>query len=520
MSGRLFILLLALVVLPLGLLGWLGRLFWLREVDERQLKQKSQALLELQEWQRHLEQSLQDMEVKSHEWLSSAGVNEAALRALTSKQPLIRAAFHLEKSGKLRVPDAGRPDLLSDDDRDFLQGTNTIWSRGAMLGAAQQDETAGRLQVRTGAAQGWHTWYHQDGPHWLYWRRHADESITGFEIERMAFLSRLIGGLGAGGLAGCVRLVSADGEILMQQGAFHPETNMPALVTLACAFPMQHWHWQFFASPAAAQAPAVGAYLLGFGGVAALFASMGLLLCFSYQRDLREASQRVSFVNQVSHELKTPLTNIRLYLDLARESAGVDANSMLDVVEEETSRLSRMIHNVLTFARHEKRSLDLHPVAGDLAAVVVRAVELWRPLLARKNIAITMEDTLAQPVCFDADAVEQILGNMLSNVEKYATSATQVLISLRAHDDHAELSLRDDGPGISKQDRPRIFEAFYRSRNDLTEGVSGTGLGLSIARALAVAQRGSLEMVEIALGACFVLSLPLAQTNSNVISPA
>ncbi len=520
MRSRLVILLLALVVLPLGLIGWLGRLFWQRESADWQLRQKALAMQELQVRQQSLNDVIHSMEVRSHDLLNSIGSDQAALRNASSKQPLIRAAFLVEKSGKLKIPDPGRPDLLSDDDRGFLQRTDSIWSRGTLLGAQRQDETSGQCNAQAGTTHGWHTWYHQDGPHWLYWQRNLDESITGFEIERMAFLSRLVGSLKPADISGTARLVSADGEILMQQGSFHPESDIPALATLPCAVPMQHWHWKFFAAPDSVQGPDGRSYLLGFSGIGALFASVGLLLCFSYQRELREASQRVSFVNQVSHELKTPLTNIRLYVDLARESAGVEGNSLLDVVEEETSRLSRMIHNVLTFARHEKKTLDLHPMAGDLGAVVGRAVEIWRPLLARKNIAITIENTLKQPACFDADAVEQILGNMLSNVEKYAASATQVEIKICAQQDRVELWVQDDGPGIPKQELLHVFDAFYRSRNDLTEGVSGTGLGLSIARALAAAQGGSLDVVEIERGACFVLSLPLLETTSNAIPAA
>ena len=515
MRSRLVILLLALVVLPLGLIGWLGRLFWQREVADWQLKQKAQATQELQNLQRNLKGLIQAMEMRSHQLLNSIGNNQASLREVSSKQPLIRAAFRMEKSGELKIPDPSRPDLLSDDDREFLQRTASIWSRGALRDSHSQDETNAQISKHAAVTHGWHTWYHQDGPHWLYWQRNADESVIGFEIERMAFLSRLVGSLKAADFSGCVRLVSSDGEALVQQGSFNPEPDMSPLATLPCEIPMQHWRWQFFAAPDSAQGPDGWPYLFGFSGMAALFASVGLLLCLSYQRELREASQRVSFVNQVSHELKTPLTNIRLYVDLARESAGVEGNSLLDVVEEETSRLSRMIHNVLTFARHEKKTLDLHPTSGDLGAVVGRAVEVWRPLMSRKNIAIIVDNALKQPACFDADDVEQILGNILSNVEKYAASATHVEIKMAAVHDHVELRLQDDGPGISKQEFPHVFDAFYRSRNDLTEGVSGTGLGLSIARALAVAQGGGLEVVEIECGACFVLSLPLLETNAN-----
>jgi hypothetical protein len=243
MRSRLVILLLALVVLPLGLVGWLGRLFWQRESADWQLRQKAQAMQELQVRQQSLSDVIHSMEVRSHDLLNSVGSDQTALRNASSKQPLIRAAFLVEKSGKLKSPDPLTPDQLSDDDREFLQRTASIWSRGSLLGAQRQDETNGQSSAKAAATHGWHTWYHQDGPHWLFWRRNTDESVTGFEIERMAFLSRLVGGLKAANVSGCVRLVSADGEIWMQQGSFHPESDVSPLATLPSAVPMQHWHW-------------------------------------------------------------------------------------------------------------------------------------------------------------------------------------------------------------------------------------------------------------------------------------
>jgi signal transduction histidine kinase len=109
---------------------------------------------------------------------------------------------------------------------------------------------------------------------------------------------------------------------------------------------------------------------------------------------------------------------------------------------------------------------------------------------------------------FDADAVEQILGNLLSNVEKYAARSGEVLITVA---DDGSVKVQDHGPGVDAADTERVFEPFHRSRSDLTEGVSGTGLGLSIARALAEAQNGSLHLAKTNSGACFVLQLPLVK---------
>jgi signal transduction histidine kinase len=109
---------------------------------------------------------------------------------------------------------------------------------------------------------------------------------------------------------------------------------------------------------------------------------------------------------------------------------------------------------------------------------------------------------------FDADAVEQILGNLLSNVEKYAAGSGEVVVTVS---DDGSVEVRDHGPGVEASDTERVFEPFYRSRSDLTEGVSGTGLGLSIARTLAGAQNGSLRIVAADSGATFVLQLPIVK---------
>ncbi len=499
MRLRLSILLVVLVVLPLALTGWLGWLFWQRELSNWQAERQSAALHRLETRQSELDALISSMSAHMDALLKRAGNDVRLLRAATGSEPLLRGAFLRRADGELALPDPKKPELLSAEDRTFLARTGLIWQRRHALGVIQ----VGELEPPRQAERGWHGWYHQDGPHWLRWHRLADGSHAGFEIERMAFLAKLVGDLRLDEPQGCARLISASGEILFQSSS---ETAAEVLASLPCMEPLQHWHWEFMPSAAFVPPPSAWPYALGFAAVAALVVVAGLGMFFAYRRDVREAAQRVSFVNQVSHELKTPLTNIRLYVDLARASTAAESGSLLNVVEEETSRLSRMIHNVLTFARQEKKTLDLHLVPGNLTEVVSRVVEHWRPLLEKTGLKVMLRSTAEMHALFDSDAVEQILGNLLSNIEKYATGGSEVIITA---DKPGCIEVRDDGPGIAALDAERIFEPFYRSRNDLTEGVSGTGLGLSIARALAEAQHGSLSLVAGERGAAFILQLPL-----------
>ena len=217
-------------------------------------------------------------------------------------------------------------------------------------------------------------------------------------------------------------------------------------------------------------------------------------------------------MNQVSHELKTPLTNIRLYAEMAHErvtlSGDAEAARHLGVVEAETSRLSRLIHNVLTFARQQRDQLTIRPRAASLDEIVSATVQLWRPGLEAKGFKVECGLAASQPFVFDPDAVEQILGNLLSNAEKYAADGKFMRITTAADGTSAKLAVEDRGPGVPARMREEIFAPFVRVRSDLTEGVSGTGIGLAISRQLAELHGGALALEDAGGGARFVLTLP------------
>lgn len=256
---------------------------------------------------------------------------------------------------------------------------------------------------------------------------------------------------------------------------------------------------------------------LAVGSGSILVLALGWLYYRESTRTIREAQQRVSFVNQVSHELKTPLTNIQLYAEMASSRAErVDDDTAvryLSIVDAETSRLSRLINNVLSYARHQRNRLAVSPLHGAFDDVVANTVEHWRPLLESRHVAIECDLRAPGDLVFDADAVAQILGNLLSNVEKYAAQGRHVRISTRSSPQGVQLIVEDRGPGIPAADRERVFGAFERLRSDLTEGVSGTGIGLTISRELARLHGGRLEVDPgYRDGARFVLAIPGIQS--------
>jgi signal transduction histidine kinase len=221
---------------------------------------------------------------------------------------------------------------------------------------------------------------------------------------------------------------------------------------------------------------------------------------------MRVAEQRVSFVNHVSHELKTPLTNIRMYADLLAETLTDDDGDPLDprdprarhlgVIVRESDRLSRLIRNVLNFARSQEDRLVLAPRTGRLGDAVRATVEAHAESLRAQGFEVDLALDGDGLRSFDPDAVEQVLTNLISNVEKYARSGHYLSISLDFQEsDRARVRVRDRGPGVPREHRERIFEPFWRASDRTSDGVAGTGIGLDIARRLARLHGGDLRLL-------------------------
>lgn len=245
--------------------------------------------------------------------------------------------------------------------------------------------------------------------------------------------------------------------------------------------------------------------------VALILAISGVLLYSQQKRALKLAAERVSFVNRVSHELGTPLTNLSLNLDLASESITTrpeEARRRLGLVAEEIERLSRLVANVLTFSRRERDTLQLKPERCVPAEVVRQTLENFRPALERRGIHIDSHIAAEDAIFIDPDALSQITGNLLSNVEKYAVEGKWLGLDCRREEDFIILEIRDHGAGIPAADRERIFIPFERVLESTNEGASGTGLGLSIGRDLARRMGGDLILLETEQGSAFQLRIP------------
>ena len=240
---------------------------------------------------------------------------------------------------------------------------------------------------------------------------------------------------------------------------------------------------------------------------------LAFVLIRDFTRDMREAGRQVSFVNQVSHELKTPLTNICLYAELLDkdmesfpEEDVEQPRKRLNVILAEGQRLSRLIGNVLTFARQERRSLQprYSPCVPD--EVIQQVLKHFYPALAALNVRIDMQLNAAGIQRLDTDFVEQILGNLISNVEKYAAESELLIVRSRIEGHVLIIDIIDDGPGISASNRNRVFEPFVRLSEDVSSA-AGSGIGLSISRELARLHGGEVQLLDSVSGCHFVVTL-------------
>lgn len=497
--------LILLVVVPVTALGVLA----LRLMDGEQegLRQQVAQVLksDLQRRAATIDALVQKRFSAVEDQLPSASDDAAKLRLRLGETPWISAFFKRRADGGLSYPDP--KGSLTNSERRFLQRSAQLWARGAQF--AKPDEAGA-----TAPKQGWTPWLHEHGLHLIAWARLKDGSTVGAELDRMRFLADLIASLPSSEGNNDERRVLRDGrgEVVYQWGGFEPQANAEALVQAGLAEPLRGWRVELYLSHASfAGRMGTGIRVALFSGIGALALALMLLALFLYrgtERARREAMQRVTFVNQVSHELKTPLTNIRLYAELLEGRLDEDqtkARRDLSVIVSESQRLSRLINNVLGFARQGRSEPTLSAGLHAPEDVISDVLRQFAPALKRASLSVELHLAAPKTMRMDKDAIAQIVANLVSNVEKYAAGGGTVSIHCIQDKGQVRLRIHDRGPGVAPAFRKRLFEPFSRAQSALTEGVSGTGIGLALARQIAEAHGGSLRLLESEEGACFEL---------------
>jgi len=197
-----------------------------------------------------------------------------------------------------------------------------------------------------------------------------------------------------------------------------------------------------------------------------------------------------TFVEDASHQLRTPLTSLQLHLENLRSGA-VGDTSDLDNVLVEMNRLSRMVESLLALARNEARSSVLVPI--DVRELVDERAEVWRPLAGELDIALEVSADKGLVAFAVEDALEQILDNLLANAFDAIPEGGRVRLDAKASDGRVELHVIDNGPGLDESEREFALHRFWRGRGQSGEG---TGLGLAIVDQLVQLSGGSVELRE------------------------
>ena len=231
------------------------------------------------------------------------------------------------------------------------------------------------------------------------------------------------------------------------------------------------------------------------------------------------AGQQQDFVSAVSHELKTPLTSIRMYGEMLKEGwANEDKKKeYYEYIHDESERLSRLITNVLQLAQMTRNDLQLELKATSVSELMDEIRSKIPTQVQRAGFALDLEhdaevdDVL---VSTDADSFAQIVINLVDNALKFSAKADKKVIQISAHkqsDGTVMFVFRDFGSGVPRDQMKKIFRLFYRSENELTRETVGTGIGLALVHQLATAMDGRVDVVNREPGAEFRVWLPVAR---------
>ncbi|MGA2865968.1 MAG: HAMP domain-containing sensor histidine kinase [Verrucomicrobiota bacterium] len=361
----------------------------------------------------------------------------------------------------------------------------------------------------------------------LFWCRPARDAPVVFGAQLA--LSRLVAGLRTlvaqvePALAGeiCVALLDDTARpVAVSRPGFGASWKRPFVAT-EIGETLPHWEVAVYLVDPAKLTRSAQALRLTLGlviGVLVLAIGVGSwLIVADLNRQLTLARQKTDFVSNVSHELKTPLTSIRMFSELLAEGRVADPpkqRSYLGIITAETARLTRLINNVLDFARLERGEKNYQFQKCDVVSVAGETAASYRPHLEASGFQFECE-LPETPILVngDPDALAQVVVNLLSNAEKYSDRRKEIALRVRPQTrplPYVEVQVLDRGLGVPKGCEQKIFEQFYRAHDSLSSGIQGSGLGLTLARQIARAHGGEVVYEPRAGGgSCFSLRLPL-----------
>lgn len=248
----------------------------------------------------------------------------------------------------------------------------------------------------------------------------------------------------------------------------------------------------------------------------------------SLARDLNKMSSQLKEIDQmksdflasVTHELKSPLTSLIMYIDLFWEGAAGELNEkakkFLKIMERSSKRLSRFIDDLLDMAKIERGKMEIKKEPLEILPIVSETAQLMKPQADEKDIEMAMDIPDNLPlVLIDGDRTRQIITNLLSNSIKFTPEKGKISVKIQDEKEHLQVSISDTGIGIPPDKIRKIFDKFEQVKEvrERVKGPKGTGLGLAIVKSLVEAQGGKIRVEsEVGKGSTFYFTLPKQTT--------
>jgi hypothetical protein len=249
----------------------------------------------------------------------------------------------------------------------------------------------------------------------------------------------------------------------------------------------------------------------------------GVLLIFVFWgKQARLNRLQSNFVSSVSHELKSPLASIQLYLETMKlqKVSPEETREFVDIMLTDTERLSSLIDNILEASGADPKGLKLHFQSVDLKPFLSEVMEGHQRRFAEKGIQVQLDVQDSPSLQLDKRAMKMVFNNLIGNALRYSSEGGSIIVRAKQNGKFCDIDIIDSGIGLSDKDCKKVFGKFYRVQNKETQNIEGAGLGLYLSREIVKNHKGKIKATSEGRGkgTTFTVSLPLNGTNleSNI----
>ena len=246
--------------------------------------------------------------------------------------------------------------------------------------------------------------------------------------------------------------------------------------------------------------------------------SASFLVIFHDITQIKNIEQmKKDFISNVSHELKTPLTSIKGFIETIEDEIPQNTKPYLEIIKRNTERLINIVKDLLIISEIENKSNDINIENVNIKELFETVIKIFENKIKTKNIRIKTEiKEDSKIINADKFKIEQVIINLIDNAIKYNKEKGEIIISVTKEKENSIIKIKDTGIGISEKDLNRIFERFYVANKSRSKKMGGTGLGLSIVKHIIHMHNGSLDVESnLEKGTLFTVKIPLTKNNKN-----